>query len=117
MTGGSDRPYELGDGDREIAAQAEAVFDHMRAARPAEITNAERDADKAEIAKLKADLSLTQRAVVSHGKEIRRLKADLTAVRNVVIDLQQQRRPAARISAPVRKRDGLDAALERELYD
>jgi hypothetical protein len=117
MTGGSDRPYELGDGNREIAAQAEAVFNHMRASKPAEITNAERDADKAEIAKLKADLSLTQRAVVSHGKEIRRLKADLTAVRSAVIDLQQQPRTTGRPPAPARKRDGLDQALERELYD
>jgi hypothetical protein len=117
MINGSDRPYQLGDGDREIAAQAKAVLDHLRAARPAEITNAERDADKAEIAKLKADLDLTKRAVVNHGKEIRQLKADLAAVRNVVIELQQQRRPPARISALVRKRDGLDAAVERELYD
>lgn len=123
MTDGSDRPYELGDGDREIAAQAKAVFDHMRASRPVEISNAERDADKTEIAKLKADVDLTKRAVVNHGKEIRQLKADLAAdlaaVRHAVIELQQQRRPSRRGAAPASrpKRDGLDRKLEAELYD
>ena len=117
MTEDGARPYQFGDADRENAAEAAAFFERLRASKPAEITNADRDADKAEIAKLKADLSLTQRAVVSHGKEIRRLKADLTAVRSAVIELQQQPRTTGRPPAPARKRDGLDQALERELYD
>ena len=93
-----------------------ALLGALKASRPAEITNAEREADKAEIAKLRADLTLTQRAVVDQGSRIRTLKAELAAVRNAVAELQRRSRPA-RAAAPVRKRDHLDAALERELYD
>lgn len=117
MSDGGERPYQLGDGDRQAAADAEAFIAALRAGRPAEISNGEREADKAEIAKLRADLTLTQRAVVKHGERIHDLKMELTAVRNAVVELPKQRLPAARRSAPVRRRDGLDAALERELYE
>lgn len=102
--------------DREPVSPGIALLDALKASRSAEITNAEREADKAEIAKLRADLTLTQRAVVDHGNRIRSLKTELAAIRNAVVELQQQRRPA-RAAAPLKKRDGLDAALERELHD
>lgn len=102
--------------DEDEVSPGIALLDAMKAARPAQISNAEREADKAEIAKLRADLILTQRAVVDQGNRIRSLKADLAAVRGTVIELQRQRRPA-RTSATARKRDGLDDALERDLYE
>jgi hypothetical protein len=53
MAEDAERFPQVGDAARAEAAEAQAILDHLRASRPAKITNAERDADKAEIAKLR----------------------------------------------------------------
>lgn len=108
--------YRLGDGDRALAASATAFLDHMRASRPATITNSEREADKAEIAKLRAKTEMLQQVAERHAEHIRALRRQVQTLTSSVAELQRQRRPA-RAAAPAKRRDGLDAALDRELYD
>lgn len=116
MADGGGDEYRLGDGDRALAERATAFLDHMRAARPAEITNAEREADKKEIADLKAKTEMLQRVAERHAEHIRAQRRQIQALTSAVAELQKGPRPA-RAVAPAKMRDGLDAALERELYD
>jgi hypothetical protein len=116
MSDGGEQLPQVGDAARQEAAEAIAFLDHLKASRPAKITNAERDADKAEIAKLRADLAMTQRAVVRQGERIRELNSELQAVRSAVINLQKTRLRTGQRIAPQKKRDGLDDELERDLY-
>ena len=116
MSDDSERPYRLGDGDREMAASSAAFFERLRAGRPAEITNAERDADKAEIAKLKAKTEMLQRVAERHAEHIRTQRRQIQTLTSAVAELQKRSRPS-RATTPSKRRDGLDAALERELYE
>jgi predicted nucleic acid-binding Zn-ribbon protein len=112
----SDRPTQVGDAARQEAAEAQAFLDHLRASRTAKITNAEREADKKEIADLRAKTEMLQRAVSRHAEHIREQRGQIRALTSAVAELQRQRRPAG-VRVPAKRRDGLDAALEREIYD
>ena len=114
---GIDNPdeYRLGDGDRALANSATAFIEHLKSSRPAEITNAERDADKKEIAALKEKTDMLERVATSHAQHIRTLRGQIQTLSNAVAELQRRSRPA-RAAAPIRKRDHLDDELERDLY-
>ena len=93
-----------------------ALLDALREARPVEISHAEREADKKEIAQLKARTEMLQRVAESHAEHIRTLRRQVQTLNNAVAELRRSGRPA-RAAAPAKRRGGLDDALERELYD
>mgnify|MGYP000341315944 CR=1 FL=1 len=102
---------------KEPVSPGTALLDAIKSMQPAKITNADREADKKEIAKLQADVDLLKRSVSHNNNRIRSMRSEIQALQAAVGALQRQARPAVRGTPPARKRDGLDHALERELYD
>jgi hypothetical protein len=109
-----DQPYRLGDGYRELEARAQERIEALKAASPVKITAAEREADKAEIARLRDKTDMLERVAHKHADHIRSLRAQVQALTSAVAALQQRARPVR--AAASSRRDPLNDALEAEIH-